>query len=230
MEHKKMSSVATGPTAAFASLFLAAVALAGDEPPFTPSEGARVEQLASYVRQQCKTAWAERKGEAPRIDPTVGDMATELQRFADDVETNYCECVGDSIRHDMKPALLRHGSPQQANGFLKTEAKQCGASAYKVAWPKECRILVRALTATGMPAAKADQVISDGCACVQPHIDAITGDNWGEVLRQFQIDYADFQAHPYATIPASPFSILSPLQACMLQAKQSVQKPARPGS
>jgi hypothetical protein len=209
---------------ALANLLLATVALAGEEPPFTPSERAQVEQRATDMQKTCIAVGAEQRRETPWPDPTGGAMTTELQRFAEDVQTSYCDCVGDSIRHHLTPALQRRGSPEEFHEFLKTEVKECGAQAFKGAWPKTCQVMAKGLTANGLPSATATQLATDACACVKPHVDAVTGDNWGEILRQYQTDNANFQAHPEAALPSSPFSILSPLQACVLQAKRSLQK------
>ena len=92
-----MSRVTSRLIAALGSLLLNAVVLAADEPPFTLYERERVEEMAIHLQRQCLDVGEEQKRETPLTDPTGGAMATELKRFMDEVQNDYCECVGDSI-------------------------------------------------------------------------------------------------------------------------------------
>lgn len=212
-----MSRVTSRPLVAMASLLLVTVALAADEPPFTPYERLQVEQMAAHFQSVCLDVGEEQKRETPLIDPTGGAMAAETKRFMDEVQNSYCECVGDSIRRDMTPTLLRDGSPQQNYEFRKTAVKACGARSFKQEWPKTCPLIVKVLTAAGARPDKLDQWMSETCTCLQPRVDAITADNWGEVLQQYRIDNSNLQAHPETPTAPSKYSILGEMMVCAQQ-------------
>ena len=218
-----------GFSATVVSLLLATAA-AADEPPPTPADRARVEARASELQRTCQAVGEQQKRENPMTDPTGGAMGTELKRFIDEVQNGYCDCIGDSVRRDMTPSLLQPGSEQKAYEFLKTRVKACGATAFKQSWPKTCGTIVKVFVAAGGSPAKVEHFMSEACACVQPHVDAITGDNWGQVLQQYQADNSRLQTQPTASIAPSKYSILGPLQACLEQAKQHAQRAPAKGA
>jgi len=49
------------------------------------------------------------------------------------------------------------------------------------------------------------------------------GDNWGQVLQQYQTDNSRLQAQPAASIAPSQYSMLGRLQVCAEQAKHSAR-------